>query len=103
MVIYDVSMQVNPDVHEGCVRWMIEEHIPEVLKYQGFVKAELLLEPEGRSRIRVLYYLQTQDQLESYLKLHSPVMRAKTKEKWGLEVSAERTTWALYGTLNAPK
>lgn len=103
MIIYDVVLQIAEDKHESCVHWLVEEHIREVLKVQGFVKAEVLLEPQAHSRVRILYYLQNEIALETYLKLHAPILRAKTQDKWGAALTAERTTWALYGTLSAPK
>lgn len=103
MVVYEVAMTVDQAVFDGYVEWLTSEHIPEVISHPGFVKAELLLEPSGRERCRVLYYVQTEAALDSYLEKHATALRGKSAERWGTQVSAERSIWALYGTLSSEK
>lgn len=103
MVIYEVAIRVEEKNYEPFVSWLTEEHIGEVLKHQGFVKAEVLLEPKGHKSLRVLYYVHTEDDLENYLNHHAMAVRAKTANRWPEGIHTERSVWALYGTLNNQK
>ncbi len=102
MLIYEVAINVDPEVMSAYVQWMSEEHIPDVLKSPGFVKAEFLLEPEGRPRCRVLYFVKDATFLRKYLAESAPILRQKSADRWGEKFQAERSIWALYGTIASP-
>lgn len=99
MLIYEVAITIDPKIMSSYVQWMSEEHIPEVLKSPGFVKAEFLLEPEGRPRMRVLYFIKDATYLKKYLSEYAPLLRQKSVDKWQDQFQAERSIWALYGTI----
>lgn len=99
MIIYEVAVAVDPEIMTSYVQWMSEEHIPDVLKCPGFVKAEFLLEPEGKPKVRILYYVKDATFLRKYLADFAPGLRQKSAEKWKNHFQAERSIWALYGTM----
>lgn len=101
MLIYEVAITVDQQIMSQYVQWMSEEHIPEVLRCPGFVKAEFLLEPEGRPRVRVLYFIKDATFLKRYLSEFAPAFRQKSLERWKDHFQAERSIWALYGTMTA--
>ena len=51
MIIYNVTVNVQEDIHEKWVKWMNDEHIPEMLDTKKFSKAlmtkVLVEEPMG--------------------------------------------------------
>ncbi len=102
MLIYEVSITIDPSVMSEYTQWMSEEHIPEVMRSPGFVKAEFLLEPEGRPRMRVLYYIKDATFLKKYLSDYAPALRQKSLDRWKDHFQAERAIWALYGTVQSP-
>lgn len=99
MLIYEVAINVDPQIMSSYVQWMSEEHIPEVLRSPGFVKAEFLLEPEGKPRVRVLYFIKDATFLKKYLAEFAPALRQKSEDRWKDHFQAERSIWALYGTM----
>lgn len=103
MIVYEVAVRVANPVFDDYVGWLTSEHIPEVIAHEGFVKAELLLEPSSKERCRVLYYVQNQTFLENYLTKHAAALRGKTTQRWGNQVAAERSVWAMYGTISPSK
>ncbi len=99
MLIYEVAITINPEIMSQYVQWMSEEHIPEVLKSPGFVKAEFLLEPDGKPHMRVQYFIKDATFLKKYLAEFAPALRQKSIDRWKDQFKAERTLWALYGTM----
>ncbi|MDI9818156.1 MULTISPECIES: DUF4286 family protein [unclassified Legionella] len=83
MLIYEVNLEINSAIFDDYLAWL-GPHIQEILKYEGFVKADLLFNhdiEEGIRKITVAYYLQDEDSYHHYLDHHAVKMRADAG-KW---------------------
>src|SRR5688572_790768 len=93
MVIYEVNLNINNDIYQDYYKWLLE-HVEQILKFDGFKKAEIgLIEhdgSDGQKRIRVSYVISAYHDLENYLTYHAPSMRADSIEKFGTQFSASR-------------
>lgn len=74
MIIYEVQIKINQSVLSDYKSWL-ESHIEEILKIEGFIKAELLEEMKNPNCLKVLYYLRSQEDLDHYFKFHAPQLR----------------------------
>lgn len=93
MVIYEVNLDVDHDVFNDYYSWLME-HAKEILKFDGFQKAEIGLieqqDEQAKKKIRVSYTIASYHDLQTYLTQHATKMRAEAINKFGNKFSANR-------------
>lgn len=95
MIIYNVTVIVENAVAAEWVKWMKEEHIPELMQLGLFTDARLchLLEQdetEGKT-FTAQYFCEGMDQYHAYISEHAPMMREKGFSRFGNKFVAFRT------------
>lgn len=96
MIVYNVTCNVGSQMAEEWLKWMQEEHIPEVMQTDCFTEYKILkLLTDADDNEGVNYAIQyTADSLEMYQQYRDkfgPILQAKTKEKYGDTVLAYRS------------
>ena len=95
MVVYNITVRVEPQIAEEWLRWQKEEHIPDILATGHFTENHLfrLLHEEDNGGITYVsqFFSASQEDLQAYLEKEAPVMRKKAVEKWGDRFVAFRT------------
>ena len=96
MIIYNVTLSVNPDIESEFIKWLNENHIPEVLETKLFISAELFriiedLETKTHNSYAVQYRLNSWEDLEEYQNVYAAALQQKTREKYGENVLSFRT------------
>jgi hypothetical protein len=81
---------------EEWLKWMQEEHIPEVMQTGCFTECKilkLLTEADDNEGINyaIQYTANTLDNYNQYKDQFGPILQAKTKEKYGDSVLAYRS------------
>lgn len=95
MILYNVTVSLDPDVEAAWVAWVQEEHIPEMMATQKFISAQLvrikddLQRPTGNYAVQ--YKTSSQQLMDAYLKEDASRLRAKTEARFGNKVLAFRT------------
>ena len=88
MIVYNVTCNVGSHMAEEWLKWMQEEHIPEVMQTGCFTECKilkLLTEADDNEGINyAIQYTANKDQF-------GPILQAKTKEKYGDSVLAYRS------------
>lgn len=83
MIIYNVTINVQEDIHDKWIKWMKEEHIPDMLDTKKFQKAlmtkVMVQEPMGGITYSVQYTTESKAMLERYYSENAEEMRAKSK------------------------
>ncbi len=83
MYIYNVTINIQEDVHDQWLNWMKKEHIPEMLSTGKFSKAlmtkVLVEEAMGGITYSVQYFTENKQQLEKYYKEDANRLREKSK------------------------
>ncbi len=83
MYIYNVTINIQEDVHEKWVDWMKTEHIPEMLNTGKFTKAlmtrVMVKEEMGGMTYSVQYTTINREMLQRYYDENAAVLRSKTK------------------------
>ena len=91
MYIYNVTTNVQEDVHDQWVDWMKKEHIPQMIDTGKFTKAlmtkVLVKEEMGGITYSVQYWAGSRQQLDAYYEEHARVLRRKLKLFEGKVVS----------------
>jgi hypothetical protein len=83
MYIYNVTINVQEDIHDEWFKWMKTEHIPEMLDTGKFTKAlmskVLVNEEMGGITYSVQYTTESKAMLQKYYEENAPVLREKSK------------------------
>ena len=83
MIIYNVTINVQEDIHDRWLNWMQEEHIPDMLNTKKFTKAlmtkVMVEEPMGGITYSVQYTADNKEMLEKYYEENASELRAKSK------------------------
>ncbi len=96
MILYNVTINVEDDIHDEWLAWMKKTHIPEVFSTKLFVEYKFLRvlnqsEDESGTTYCVQYFLKKLDHFLTYAEKHAPGLQAKTFEKYGNKIVAFRT------------
>ncbi|NNE55646.1 MAG: DUF4286 family protein [Flavobacteriales bacterium] len=69
MFIYNITVNIDPDVHEDWVKWMKEVHIPDVMNTGHFLEyrfSRILAYEEGGKSYSIQYLCKSMSILENY-------------------------------------
>ncbi len=96
MIIYNVTLSINPGIEKTVIQWLKEEHIPEVLDTGLFLAYDIfkiIEDPTDRKHnsYAVQYKLASWAHFNTYTLEHAERLRDKTKQKFGDNVLAFRT------------
>jgi len=86
MIVYNVTINVDEDIHEAWHEWMTTKHIQDVMDTGCFIDSKVfrLLTPEpeeGESYI-VQYFAETIEDYERYQIEHAAILQTEHNEKY---------------------
>jgi hypothetical protein len=91
MYIYNVTINIQEEIHEKWLEWMKNDHIPEMMATGKFTKAlmsRVMVEEEmGGLTYSVQYTTKNREMLLRYYEEDAARLRAKTKPFEGLFVA----------------
>ena len=94
-VIYNVTVKVDRQIASAWLKWLLEEHIPDVMETGCFMDARVvkLLEVDERDgpTYAIQYEASSKADYNRYIELHAPEMRKRSFEKWGEQFIAFRS------------
>lgn len=95
MYIYNVTVNIEDDVHEDWLLWMKTKHIPDVLATSCFVANRLLkvlseIENNG-STYSVQYYFNRMEEYVRYQDKYAPALQDEHRERYKDKFVAFRT------------
>ena len=96
MIIYNVTINVEPEIHDEWFLWMKQTHIPDVLQtgmFSGHKMLKLLNEEPNNTgtTYAVQYYCKDLDDLQRYLEQYAPALRQDSQNKFEGKFVAFRT------------
>lgn len=94
MVIYNVTVNVDNDAHEQWVKYMREEHIPDVLRTGCFKEARftrVVVNEESGVTYSIQYLCESEEMLQRYADFFAPALQKDHKDKFGEKSAAFRT------------
>lgn len=94
MIIYNVTVNVDVDVHEQWLEWMKQTHIPEVMATGMFLDNRLcrvLADDEGGITYAIQYTCADMATYERYRSEHAPRLQAETQKLYAGRFAAFRT------------
>ena len=105
MIIYNVTVNIDADVHDEWLKWMLEKHIPDVLATGLFIESrmsKMLIEEEGGGvTYSIQYALESMDKMREYEEKHAARLRDEHTKKYEGKFGAFRTMMQVVGHLKA--
>lgn len=99
MILYNVTIKVNPEIAEDWLQWMKQEHINDMMHTGLFSDYRLarLMEQDETDGITyvVQYHCDSIENYQSYLEEHAPTMRQKGLDKFRNKMIAFRSVMEL--------
>ena len=94
MIIYNVTVNIENDVHEEWLQWMKTKHIPDVMATGYFLEnkiCKVLVDEEQGITYSVQYTSANMNDLQEYQRLHSPRLQKEHADKFANKFVAFRT------------
>lgn len=94
MILYNVTVSIDPQISSNWLKWMRETHIPDVMNTGHFTESRISRvhgEEEGGVTYAITYVSPSQESLEEYEKNHAPKLQAEHSEKYAGKFAAFRT------------
>ena len=94
MIIYNVTLNIEDDIHQEWLEWMRKVHIPEVLStglFNGYRLCRLLDVEDAGTTYSVQYSCNSLDDYKMYKAEHAPRLQQETFRKFGDKFVAFRT------------
>ncbi|MCS6929753.1 MAG: DUF4286 family protein [Saprospiraceae bacterium] len=95
MILYNVTVTVDLDVHDDWLQWMRQKHIPDVLAtgFFGRYRMSRLLNQEqpGAVIYTIQYEAETLEHLQQYWAQCAPQLQKEHRERYGDKCLAFRT------------
>jgi hypothetical protein len=105
MYTYNVTVSVDPSIHEEWLEWMLRTHMPEVLATGMFVDAtlhEVMVDEESGPTYAAQYRFHDLEDLQLYQQVHAPGLQEKSASKYGSKALAFRTILREVDRLEGP-
>jgi hypothetical protein len=92
MVLYEVTLEVEPTLAEELVDYMRNSHIPAIYQTRCFHR--ISFQRASTTRYRTSYQSRSLSDLERYLTVHAEDFRADFKTHFPAGVTVTRETWS---------
>jgi hypothetical protein len=94
MILYNVTISIDPQVSSEWLEWMRSEHIPEVLATNCFTESRISRvngEEEGGETYSVMYFAASKELYDEYNLKFAPELQHKHTKKFQGKFAAFRT------------
>ncbi|MFB6306567.1 MAG: DUF4286 family protein [Flavobacteriales bacterium] len=95
MILYNVTVNIDKDVHEEWLQWMKEKHIPDVMSTGIFIENKmnriLTGEQEGGVSYAIQYLCESEEKLKEYEEKYAPALQEEHTKKFQGKFGAFRT------------
>lgn len=94
MIVYNVTVNVDTDIHEEWLKWMKEVHIPEVMQTGLFTENRMfrvMVDEEAGVTYSIQYSCTSMDDFNTYQKNHAQALQAKHSSRYADKFVAFRT------------
>lgn len=94
MIIYNVTVSLDPSVEQDWLNWMKSTHIPDVMKTRCFTNARLAKvqgKEAGECTYAISYDCPSEEKLQEYIKNYAMNLQKDHAEKYNGKFAAFRT------------
>ncbi len=101
MILYNVTVSINPEIENDWKNWMAEKHIPDALNTQCFyrcVLSKIQGNEAGECTFSVLYWAKKQGDIDSYMNNFASELQSEHRLRYEGKFVAFRTTMDVVKT-----
>ena len=94
MILYNVTVSIDPAIADDWVNWMRSNHIPDVMATGCFIESRISRvhgEEEGGVTYAITYLSPSQEKMDEYQQQHAPVLQKDHAERYSGKFAAFRT------------
>lgn len=98
MILYNVTVSIDPEIESEWLTWMRETHIPDVMKTACFIESRMSRvhgEEEGGLTYAITYLAPSQEKYDEYQNVHAANLQKDHSEKFAGRFAAFRTLLSL--------
>ena len=98
MILYNVTVSIDTNIHEEWLAWMRSTHIPQVMETGCFLESRISRvngEEEGGMTFAITYLSPSAEIFEKYDKEHAPLLQADHSKRYAGKFAAFRTTLSV--------
>lgn len=98
MILYNVTVSIDPNIHEEWLGWMRSTHIPQVMETGCFLESRISRihgEEEGGMTFSIMYLSPSQELLDEYQEKHAPLLQQDHSARYQGKFAAFRTTLSV--------
>lgn len=100
MIIYNVTINIDNDVHDEWLDWMKSKHIPDVMSTGCFTQGKiyrLMVEEQQGVSYSIQYSARSMDDVNRYLEKYAAELRNDALSRFKDKFTAFRTLLELVG------
>lgn len=94
MILYNVTVSIDPAISEDWLQWMRSNHIPDVMATGCFVESRISRvhgEEEGGETYAITYLASSQEKMDEYRDKHAPLLQKDHTDRYAGRFAAFRT------------
>lgn len=98
MIIYNVTVNIDAEVHDEWLNWMRSKHIPDVMSTGCFTESKISRihgEEQGGMSYAIQYIAPNQDKFDVYQQLFAPKLQHEHTSKYQGKFAAFRTILSI--------
>lgn len=98
MIVYNVTVSIDPTIEQEWLTWMREKHIPDVMGTGVFKESRLCrvhAEEQGGKTYAITYLALSQEKLDEYQSVYAPKLQEEHSKKFAGKFAAFRTFLSL--------
>lgn len=94
MILYNVTVSIDPAIAEDWLQWMRTQHIPDVMATGCFIESRISRvhgEEDGGITYAITYLSPDNEKMEEYKELHAPKLQLEHSTRYAGRFAAFRT------------
>lgn len=94
MILYNITISIDPAIESDWLKWMRQVHIPRVMDKGGFIESRLCRvhgDEEGGVTYAIGYIAPSQEHMEKYQQVFAPIMQKEHEDRFSGKFAAFRT------------
>ncbi len=94
MILYNVTVNIDEDIHDEWLKWMKEVHVPDVMNTGLFIESKICrihAEEIGGKAYSFQYLAKSMEDYELYQKKYAPALQLEHTKKYNNKFAAFRT------------
>ena len=94
MILYNVTVSIDPEISEEWLQWMRSKHIPDVMATNCFMESRISRiqgEEEGGITYSVMYLCSSEELMNEYQNTHAPALQKDHADRYSGQFAAFRT------------